>query len=178
MGSTEGGVLRKGNFIWGRFSSFALMVAALVFAVDQAHKHWMVHVFRIKEREPYTVTSYLDLVYVENRGISYGLFQQDGETGRAVLIAISVAAAALLLVWVAHMAYRWTALSASLIAGGALGNALDRYLHGGVLDFFRFHYGSFEWYVFNIADVAIVAGVIGLVAESLFAGHKNVAKHQ
>lgn len=58
------------------------------------------------------------------------------------------------------------AISLGLIIGGAIGNAIDRLRLGGVADFFSFHAYGFHWYVFNIADVAIVAGVLGLLYES------------
>ena len=59
-------------------------------------------------------------------------------------------------------------LSLGLIIGGAVGNAIDRVAYGAVADFFRFHVGDLSWYVFNLADVAIVAGVALLLLESLF----------
>jgi signal peptidase II len=77
-----------------------------------------------------------------------------------------------LLAWLARTRSRLSALSIGLIAGGAAGNAIDRAVHGAVMDFVLFHVTgpawSFQWYVFNLADAAIVAGVIGLVYESLF----------
>ena len=61
--------------------------------------------------------------------------------------------------------------------GGAIGNAIDRVVYGAVADFFSFHAFGLEWYVFNIADTAIVAGVVGLLYDSLFGGHKKVGNH-
>ena len=66
------------------------------------------------------------------------------------------------------------AASIGLIIGGAVGNAIDRIAYGAVADFFSLHAFGFEWYVFNIADTAIVAGVLGLLYDSLFRGHKKV----
>ena len=54
----------------------------------------------------------------------------------------------------------------NLIVGGALGNVVDRIWHGAVFDFIQFHVGSWSWYVFNVADAAIVAGVAGLLYDS------------
>ena len=82
---------------------------------------------------------------------------------------------ALLWVWLARAEYRLTALSLGLIIGGAVGNAIDRLAYGWVADFVLFHVSGgdwrFNWYVFNLADVAIVAGVIGLLYESLVGDH-------
>jgi signal peptidase II len=92
-----------------------------------------------------------------------------------VLLGFKFVAVALLLVWLAHAKDRLTALSLGLIIGGAFGNAIDRLAYGWVADFVFFHISTpnwrFNWYVFNLADVAIVAGVIGLLYDSLTAGH-------
>ena len=61
-----------------------------------------------------------------------------------------------------------------LIIGGALGNAIDRIVYGAVADFFSLHAFGYQWYVFNVADIAIVAGVVGLLYDSVFRGHKKV----
>ncbi len=83
-------------------------------------------------------------------------------------------AVVLLAVWLARTGSRLSAVALGLIIGGAIGNALDRVIHGAVMDYVLFHITtaswSFNWYVFNLADVAIVAGVVGLLYESLFAG--------
>jgi signal peptidase II len=113
---------------------------------------------------------------VWNRGISYGLFQQETEVGRWALLAISLAAAVGLSVWMARAGSRLLAASLGLIVGGAVGNAIDRIAYGAVFDFVHFHVGSFSWYVFNIADAAIVAGVMGLVYDALV-GDKRPAGH-
>jgi signal peptidase II len=88
-----------------------------------------------------------------------------------VLLGTKVLAVMLLLLWLARAPGRLTALSLGLIIGGAAGNAIDRLAYGWVADFVFFHIKTatwrFDWYVFNLADVAIVAGVIGLLYESL-----------
>ena len=156
--------------IWGHFSRLGLVTALIACALDQAHKYWMIHIYDMPGRGLVRVTPFLDLVMVWNRGISYGLFQQDSSMGRAVLIGISVITIAALMIWVAHVREKWTALSLGLIIGGALGNAIDRGVYGAVADFFSLHAYGFHWYVFNLADVAIVAGVALLLYET-FMGH-------
>ena len=76
--------------------------------------------------------------------------------------------------WLAQLQTRLAAASVGLIIGGALGNAIDRVHYGAVADFFSFHVAGFNWYVFNLADVAIVAGVAGLLYDSFRTRHKNV----
>jgi signal peptidase II len=102
---------------------------------------------------------------VWNKGVSYGLFTTHGQ---ALLIAVSLAVTFALWLWASHMEKVLGAAAVGLIIGGALANALDRALYGAVADFFHFHYGAVSWYVFNLADVAIVAGVAALMYDSLF----------
>lgn len=157
---------------------FAAGIAAVLatIVVDQFVKWWFLGPFGIAQKGAVPVTPFFDILLVWNRGISYGLFQQDGQTGRLVLIAVSVLVSALLLVWLWRVRDLRPAVSIGLVAGGALANALDRLLYGAVVDLFHFHVGDFSWYVFNLADAAIVAGVAGLLYDSLRAGH-NGAKN-
>lgn len=151
--------------LWGPVSGLGLLTAVIAFALDQAHKWWMLEVYRIAERGRVQITSFFNLVMEWNKGVSYGLFAQHSQTGRLVLIGVSMVAVAGLALWMAQCTTRLAGLSLGLIIGGAIGNLLDRIVHGAVADFFHFHYAGFSWYVFNIADVAIVAGVIGLLID-------------
>src|SRR5208282_2335452 len=105
---------------------------------------------------------------------SYGLLQQKGLFGLWALFAFKAAAIVFLWIWLARASSRLTAVALGLIIGGALGNAVDRLHWPGVMDFVFFHIEtaswSFRWYVFNLADMAIVAGVVGLLYDSLRAG--------
>lgn len=140
---------------------FAVAVAAL--AADRAHKMWMLGPFAIGEKGSAVLTPFLDLVLVWNRGISYGLLTQGTDIGRFVLIVLGIGGALLFGWWLRSARRLVVAVSLGLIIGGALSNVIDRVLHGAVADFFLFHIGRFQWYVFNIADVWIVAGVAGLM---------------
>jgi signal peptidase II len=151
--------------LWGPVSALGVATAVIVFALDQAHKYWMLEIYRIADRSRVQITSFFDLVMAWNKGVSYGLFAQHSTTGRIVLISLSLVAVAALVIWMANSLTRLAALSIGLIVGGALGNLTDRIVHGAVADFFHFHYAGFSWYIFNIADVAIVAGVVGLILE-------------
>ena len=137
----------------------------------------MITIFGDTQRPKITVTPFFDLVLVWNPGISYGLFKQNSDAGRWVLIGFAVAAAIALTYWLAQLQTRLAAASVGLIIGGALGNAIDRVHYGAVADFFSFHVSGFNWYVFNLADVAIVAGVVGLLYNSFKTRHKNVQNH-
>jgi signal peptidase II len=147
-----------------------LLAAVAVVALDQALKLWLLFGFDLETRGVVRLAPFLDLVAVWNTGISYGLFPQDGALGRWVLLGVKAAAVALLSVWLARAGTRLTALSLGLIIGGAIGNAIDRLAFGAVFDFVLFHVTtesfSFRWYVFNLADAAIVAGVVGLLYDA------------
>jgi signal peptidase II len=142
--------------------------------IDQASKLYLLFVFDLPARGRVEITPFLDFVFTKNTGISYGLFQSQGALGQWILLGVKAAAVVLLVVWLARSTTRLTALSLGLIIGGAAGNAIDRLAYGWVADFVLFHIDTatwrFYWYVFNLADVAIVAGVIGLLYESLFPG--------
>jgi len=171
------GKTAAGSWLWGPFSELGLWVMLPTVVIDQAHKWWMLEVYRIVEKGRVAVTPFLDLVYVKNTGISYSLLDQDSTAGQLVLAAFGVAATVALWVWLAHGATnRLMAVSIGLIMGGALGNAIDRVVWGGVADFFSLHAFGYYWYVFNIADVAIVAGVIGLLYDSLLGSRNDAAK--
>ncbi len=149
-----------------------LAAALATAALDQASKLWLLDVFRLGERGRVVIAPVLDLQLTWNAGISYGLLQQTG-LGRWILLAVSVAAVLLLLVWLARAHSRLGALALGLIIGGAIGNAIDRFAYGAVADFVLFHIGTaasrIDWYVFNLADCAIVVGVAGLLYEALIA---------
>ena len=164
------------GWVWGPFSRLGLNVLIATFALDQAVKLWLLAGYRIAEKGRVAVTPFFDLVFVKNPGISYSLFEQESFLGQILLAVFGVVAAMALWVWLARGATsRLMAVSLGLIMGGALGNALDRVLIGGVADFFSLHAYGFYWYVFNIADVAIVAGVIGLLYDSLLASRNHAA---
>ena len=164
----------RAPLLWGPLTRFALAVALVAAAIDQATKLWLLFVFDLGTRGIVTLTPFLDLALVWNTGISYGLLRQEGPLGQWVLLALKAIAVILLWIWLARTSSRLTALSLGLIIGGAIGNAIDRLAYGAVADFVLFHVTtasfSFKWYVFNLADVAIVAGVSGLLYETEVGG--------
>ncbi len=149
--------------LWGPLSRLTLVLATLVFAIDQLHKWWMLQIFDIETWQPVTLTPFLDLILVWNQGVSYGLLKTHTQ---GLLIGISLMITSVLWIWSCRSNRPVAVAALGLVIGGALGNALDRYLYGAVADFFHLHWGSLSWYVFNLADVAIVAGVGLLLYES------------
>ncbi len=159
------------NYLFGPLTRDGLTAALITALIDQASKLWLLYGFDLGSRGRVPVLPFLDLVLVWNKGISYGLFAQDTALGQMMLLAFKVAAGMFLWVWLARAENRLVAISLGLIIGGAIGNAVDRLAHGAVVDFVLFHVTTatftFNWYVFNLADVAIVAGVAGLLYETL-----------
>jgi signal peptidase II len=159
-----------------------LLVALAALVADQASKLYLLFVYDIATRGAVKITPFFDLVLTWNRGISYGWFQAETAPAQALLLAIKVAAVAALAVWLWHAHNRITALGLGLIIGGAIGNGIDSVAYGAVVDFAFFHVQlgdrRFDWYVFNLADVAIVAGVIGLLYDSLLGGSQAAGVHQ
>ena len=154
-------------WLWGPYSRLGLTVALPTLIIDQAHKWWMLLVYDIEAKGRVTVTPFLDLVYVKNTGISYSLLDMASYTWQILLALFAMSAALALWVWLAKAGTsRLMAWSLGLIIGGAVANGIDRVLLGGVADFFSLHAFGFYWYVFNIADIAIVAGVLGLLYDS------------
>lgn len=165
------------SWVWGPYSRLGLIVGLATLIIDQLHKWWMLDVYGIADKGRVAVTPFLDLVYVKNVGISYSLLDQNSYEGQLMLAAFGVAASLALWVWLSRGATgRLMSVSLGLIIGGALGNVIDRVRLGGVADFFSLHAFGFYWYVFNIADVAIVAGVFGLLYDSFLGSRKDAAK--
>jgi signal peptidase II len=161
---------RSKIYFFGPLTRFGFAVALVTCLVDQASKLYLLFVADLANH-PLRLGPFFDFVLTRNTGISYGLFQTQGAVGQWVLLGFKALAVLLLWLWLARSQGRLTALSLGLIIGGAAGNAIDRLAYGWVADFVFFHISSgnwrFNWYVFNLADLAIVAGVIGLLYDSL-----------
>ena len=147
-----------------------LIAAIAVLALDQATKLWLLFVFDIGHRGVVRVAPFFDLALAWNTGISYGWFQNEGAAGQMALTAIKAVAVVVLAIWMARSTTRLVTLALGMIIGGAIGNAIDRFAYGAVVDFALFHLQigekTYNWYVFNLADSAIVAGVAALLYDS------------
>jgi signal peptidase II len=141
-----------------------------VLALDQAVKLWLLFVFDIGHRGAVQIAPFFDLVLAWNVGISFGWFQNDGALAQIALTAIKAIAVVVLAIWMARSTTRTATVGLGMIIGGAVGNAIDRFAYGAVVDFALFHVQigekTFNWYVFNLADAAIVAGVAALLYDS------------
>jgi signal peptidase II len=144
--------------------------AIVTLALDQASKLWLLYVFDIGHRGTVKVTPFFDLVLAWNIGISFGWLQNDSEAAQIALMVVKVVAVIALAIWMVRSRTVMATVALGLIIGGAIGNAIDRAAYGAVVDFALFHLQiggkPFNWYVFNLADVAIVAGVAALLYDS------------
>ena len=138
----------------------------LAFLCDQATKYLVVHWMGLaRVRQIDVIPPVLNFVYGENRGINFGLFDGNSDAARWALIAFSLLIVVVVFEWVrrGHRS-RKIAVSAGLLIGGALGNVLDRLIYGYVLDFLNMSCcGIQNPFVFNVADIFIFAGAIGLI---------------
>ncbi len=165
------------SWLWGPMSPHGASVAILTLALDQATKWWVLIGYELQDRGRVRITSFFDLVYVKNLGISYGLLPLDSRLGQWLLAGFAGLAVIVMAVWLARgITSKLVAASVGLIMGGAVGNAIDRLAVGGVVDFIQLHAFGFYWYVFNIADAAIVAGVCGLLYDSLGLSRNRAVK--
>jgi signal peptidase II len=148
-----------------------IIAAVVALALDQASKLWLLFVFDIAHRGAVKVTPFFDLQLTWNIGISFGWFQSDSPLAQIVLMIIKAVAVIALAIWMSRSRTLLATIGLGLIIGGAIGNAIDRFAYGAVVDFALFHVQiagkTFNWYVFNLADVAIVAGVAALLYDSL-----------
>jgi signal peptidase II len=147
-----------------------ILAALAVLILDQASKLWILFVFDIAHRGAVQVTPFFDLVLAWNVGISFGWLQNDGQLAQIALMVIKAVAVIVLAIWMARSRTLIATVALGMIIGGAIGNAIDRFTYGAVVDFALFHVQiggkPFNWYVFNLADVAIVAGVAALLYDS------------
>jgi len=153
--------MTTGRVRWG------LLAAFLVLAADQASKWWVLEVLHLPDRGQVAVLPVLSLTMVWNQGVTFGLLHQDGPWGPWLLAGVALAVVAALGTWLRRAESALIALSLGAIAGGAVGNIVDRLRFGAVVDFLHAHAFGWSWYVFNVADAAIVCGVAALVLDGL-----------
>jgi len=147
----------------------AVSIAAVVLALDQATKAWVLHA--LPGAPPLTVIpGYFDLVYSRNTGGVFGLLAGAPSFGRrAFFVGATAVAIGVIIVFLRRWGHesRLLTVSLALVAGGAIGNLVDRLRFGSVVDFIDWHWRAYHWYTFNIADSAISTGAVLLIVHSL-----------
>jgi signal peptidase II len=147
-----------------------LVIAAIIIAVDQISKMYLID---LMARYPsgIEVTSFFNLVMVWNRGVSFGMFA--GDDVRWILVGVAVIISIVVFFWLRKATNKLLAIGLGLVLGGAIGNIIDRVRFGAVADFFDFDLIFMRWPAFNVADMAIVVGVIVILLENLFQGRNS-----
>ncbi len=139
----------------------------LILAADQASKWWVLDGLDLPHQGRVEVLPVLNLTMVWNEGVTFGLLNGLGTNGRFVLAGIALAVVLVLILWLRRAESALVGGALGAIAGGAIGNIIDRLRYGAVVDFIQAHIGALSWYVFNVADAAIVCGVAALVLDGL-----------
>ena len=158
------------------FAGFA--TAFVLFAIDQAAKYGITDVLQLSDlTNEHYVTSFFNLRFVANRGVSLSLLRADNDATRWLLVAMTGAIALGVLVWMLRERNRIDQIGLGLVLGGAMGNILDRVRLGYVVDWADLHFGTWQpFLVFNVADAAITIGVLILFARALLVRDKAKAE--
>ena len=149
-----------------RLTGFGIVSALVVLAADQASKWWILHGIDLPQVGQIVLLPVLNLTFVQNQGVTFGLLAGFGPWVHILLAAMALAVVVALGVWLRRAESLVVAIALGAIAGGAIGNVIDRLRYGWVVDFIHAHWGNWSWYVFNVADAAIVCGVAALVIDS------------
>lgn len=160
-----------------RARSFYLLLAGVVFLLDQASKWVVAHSLPLGETRR-IVPGLFNLTHVRNRGAAFGLLA-DYPAGAILAFLVAFSAAALVLVLILLWrgpGSRLAGCGLAFILGGAGGNLVDRLRAGSVLDFLDFHLGVYRWPPFNVADSAIVVGAAALVGHVLWSRGREAGK--
>ena len=154
------------------------LLALVVLVADQLSKWWILESFNLPEKGSVALLPFMNFTMVWNKGVSMGLFTANGDLGRWALIIVTSLVAIGLTIWLVRGADKWLSLALGGIIGGAVGNIIDRIMHGAVADFIHLHAFNWSFYVFNVADAAISLGVIILLFDGLRGEDKSPTKDE
>ncbi len=156
---------------------FGFLVALAIFGLDQLVKWWVTGPLGVNHvGDQLYIVPFFQFTYTQNIGISLGLLNATTETGRWMLVALTSAIAVGVAYWLGREKHRIEQIALGMVLGGALGNILDRTLHGYVVDFADLHFGEFRpFLIFNVGDAAISIAVVILLLRA-FLSPKDQAK--
>ena len=160
------------NVLLKRIPTLAFIVAGIIMILDQWSKWWMVTDVM---NPPYVlkITSFFNIVLAMNRGVSFSLFQAGSPEGVWFLIGTTSLIVLALLIWLFKTSDKFLHLALGLVMGGAIGNIIDRFNYGAVIDFLDFHWQGRHWPAFNVADTAITIGVALIFLHSFKGEHRE-----
>lgn len=160
-----------------RYISF-LISSGVIVLLDQLSKHIIRRTIRLHESIP-VINDFFSLTYIRNRGAAFGLLADRADGFRFIFFLIT-SVIALFILWYLFLkpfkTDRAAQVSISLIAGGAIGNLIDRIRFGEVVDFLDFYIGNYHWPAFNVADSAITIGIAIFFLYNLFGGKEMLSK--
>jgi signal peptidase II len=158
-----------------------LIAGLATLAADQLSKWWVLNVLDLPQLRQVVLLPVLNLTMVWNRGVTFGLLNGLGAWGHVILAGVALAVVVALGFWLRLAESKTVAVAIGAIAGGAIGNVIDRVRFGAVVDFIHAHvatpWGDFSWYVFNVADAAIVCGVAALILDSQLSKRRQQRDH-
>ena len=154
-----------------------LWLSLVILIFDQATKYWVEAGFQYREQLP-VIDGFFNLTLVYNTGAAFSFLSDAGGWQRWFFTLVAVVISVVLLVWLKRLqpGDRLTAAAISLVLGGAVGNLVDRLIHGHVIDFLLFYYEEWAWPAFNIADSSIFIGVAILILGSFKAEQADISK--
>jgi signal peptidase II len=138
------------------------------FAIDRISKILILKSFLNNSSSEIYINSFLNFSLVWNSGIGFGILQLEANIFYLLISIIITAINLILIYWMLTSSNYLESIFISIILGGSLGNLFDRYYYSSVPDFIDLHYESFHWFTFNIADIFITVGIIGLIIIDLF----------
>ncbi len=143
-----------------------LLYGLILLIADQASKWWVLNGLNLPEKGSIALLPFLNFTMVWNKGISMGLPIGDA-LGKWGIVALTIGVSLWLIKWLTQSERKLEAVALAMVIGGAIGNIIDRFLHGAVVDFVHLHWAGYSFYVFNVADSAISIGVCLLLFDGL-----------
>ena len=150
-----------------------IAIFAILFIIDRLVKVYLLNFLQESQLNSFRFNNFFEVVLVWNKGVSYGLFPQQSYVGQLIIIFFSL----IICIWIAKFIMnsdiRYRKITLILILAGATSNIIDRLIYGAVADFFHFEIATYSWYVFNIADMYIVSGLIILIYAFIYPNIKD-----
>ncbi len=150
-----------------------IAIFAGLFIIDRLVKVYLLNFLQENQLNSFRLNNFFEVVLVWNKGVSYGLFPQQSYAGQLIIIFFSL----IICVWIAKFIIdsdiRYRSITLILILAGASSNIIDRLIYGAVADFFHFEIATYSWYVFNIADIYIVSGLLILIYAFIYPNIKK-----
>ena len=148
------------------------LIVFLVYSLDRISKLYIIYLDKNNLNSEIFTSTYLNITLIWNRGVAFGLFSFD-KNNFYNLLSVVIAFLIFVLLMMAIKNSGLKRYSLLIIIGGALGNLHDRLFFSAVPDFIDFHIGDFHWFIFNVSDIFITVGVIGMILLEIVGNNKN-----